>query len=168
MLPTVTSIGYHGSMSQDLVHPHDLVDATGVAQVLGLANRTSVSVYQRRYPGMPRPVVDLGRGRTKLWSRTAVASWATSADLRSPQAVASAELEQLQLVGLPLAQGVFRSAYSLARQHALGGGRKPREIARTRQAAYEPRSAKPYSRTRLSKPRRPTGGSTEHDSPAIP
>jgi glutathione-regulated potassium-efflux system ancillary protein KefG len=138
MLPTVTSIGYHGSMGQeDLVHPDDLVDATGVAQVLGLANRTSVSVYQRRYPGMPRPVVDLGRGRTKLWSRTAVASWATSADLRSPQAVASAELEQLQLVGLPLAQGVFRSAYSLARQHALGGGRKPREIARTRQAAYE-------------------------------
>src|SRR5262245_27529041 len=46
----------------------------------GFANRTSVSVYQRRYPAMPRPMVDLGRGRAKLWSRQAVTSWAVSAD----------------------------------------------------------------------------------------
>jgi glutathione-regulated potassium-efflux system ancillary protein KefG len=124
-------------MNPELVHPDDLVDATGVAYALGLANRTSVSVYQRRYPGMPRPVVDLGRGRTKLWSRTAVTSWAASADLRSPQVIARAELAQLKLVGGPLAQGHFRSAYSQARQHALGGGRKPREVDRSRRAAYQ-------------------------------
>ena len=115
----------------------DLIDATGVADVLGLANRTSVSVYQRRYPAMPRPVVDLGRGRTKLWSRRAVASWALSADRRSPQAIASTELAQLALQGEPLAQGVFRSTYISARQHALGGGKTPRQVGRSRRAAYQ-------------------------------
>ena len=124
-------------VKEGLVHPDDLIDAAGVAQALGLANRTSVSVYQRRYPSMPRPVVDLGRGRTKLWSRTVVTSWAASADLRSPQAIVGAELGQLKLIGPPLAQSIFRSAYSQARQHALGGGRKPREIARSRRAAYQ-------------------------------
>jgi hypothetical protein len=120
-----------------MISSDDLIDAAGVAEVLGLANRTSVSVYQRRYPAMPRPVVDLGPRRTKLWSRTAVASWALSADLRSPQAIASAELAQLILQGEPLAQGVFRSAYTSARQHALGGGRKPREVGRSKRAAYQ-------------------------------
>jgi glutathione-regulated potassium-efflux system ancillary protein KefG len=124
-------------MEEALVHPDDLIDAAGVAQALGLANRTSVSVYQRRYPSMPRPVVDLGPGRTKLWSKTAVTSWATSGDLRSPQAIASAELKQLKLVGGALAQAYFRSTYTMARQHALGGGRKPREVARSRKAAYQ-------------------------------
>lgn len=119
------------------IDPDDLIDAAGVAKVLGLANRTSVSVYQRRYPAMPYPVVDLGRRRTKLWSRSAVAAWAVSADLRSPQAIASAELAQLGLHGEPLAQSVFRSAYSSARQHALGGGKRPRDVARSRRAAYQ-------------------------------
>lgn len=54
------------------IYSDDLIDASGLAEVLGLANRTSVSVYQRRYLAMPRPVVDLGRGRTKLWSGTAI------------------------------------------------------------------------------------------------
>lgn len=115
----------------------DLIDAAGVAEVLGLANRTSVSVYQRRYPAMPRPVVDLGHGRTKLWSRSAVASWALSADLRPPQAVASAELAQLAPHGEPLAKGVFRSTFISARQHGLGGGKTRREIGRSRRAAYQ-------------------------------
>lgn len=119
------------------IDPDDLIDATNVAKILGLANRTSVSVYQRRYPAMPRPVVDLGRGRTKLWSRRAVASWTLSADLRSPQAICSAELAQLGPQGEPLAQSVFRSAYTSARQHALGGGSKPREVAHSRRAAYQ-------------------------------
>src|SRR5215469_3307362 len=88
------------------IDPDDLIDTSNVAKILGLANRTSVSVYQRRYPAMPRPVVDLGRGRTKLWSRKAVASWALSADLRSPQAICTAELAQLGRQGEPLAQNV--------------------------------------------------------------
>jgi hypothetical protein len=120
-----------------MVNPDDLTDAAGVAEVLGLANRTSVSVYQRRYAAMPRPVIDLGPGRTKLWSRSAVASWALSADLRSPQAMVSGELAQLTLQGGPLAQGVFRSAYASARQHALGGGREPRQVSRSKRTAYQ-------------------------------
>src|SRR5258708_36855877 len=116
----------------------DLIDASSVAEVLGLANRTSVSVYQRRYPAMPRPVVDPGRGRTKLWSRRAVASWALSADRRSPQAIATTELAQLAPQGEPLAQGVFRSTYTSARQHALGGGKTPRQVGRSRRARYQP------------------------------
>ena len=48
------------------VEVDDLVDAQGVADLLGLAQRNTVSLYQRRYPAMPRPVVDLGRGRCKM------------------------------------------------------------------------------------------------------
>ena len=35
----------------------DLIDAGEVAELLGLSRATSISVYQRRYPDMPRPVV---------------------------------------------------------------------------------------------------------------
>jgi glutathione-regulated potassium-efflux system ancillary protein KefG len=58
------------------VNTDDLIDATGVADVIGLSQRTSVSVYQRRYPEMPRPVVDLGRGRPRLWLRSEITAWA--------------------------------------------------------------------------------------------
>jgi glutathione-regulated potassium-efflux system ancillary protein KefG len=55
--------------------PGDLIDAQGVAELLGLAQRNTVSAYQRRYPAMPRPVVDLGQGRCKLWLRTEIEAW---------------------------------------------------------------------------------------------
>jgi glutathione-regulated potassium-efflux system ancillary protein KefG len=54
----------------------DLVDANGAAELLGLAHRNTVSVYQHRYDDMPRPVVDLGDGRIKLWLRPELESWA--------------------------------------------------------------------------------------------
>jgi glutathione-regulated potassium-efflux system ancillary protein KefG len=54
----------------------DLVDAQGVSELLGLAQRNTVSLYQRRYPDMPRPVVDLGVGRPRLWSRSEIVRWA--------------------------------------------------------------------------------------------
>ena len=53
----------------------DVIDAQGVAELLGLAQRNTVSAYQRRYPAMPRPVVDLGQGRCKLWLRTDIERW---------------------------------------------------------------------------------------------
>jgi hypothetical protein len=34
-----------------------------------------VRVYQHRYEDMPRPVVDLERGRAKLWLRDDVETW---------------------------------------------------------------------------------------------
>jgi len=57
------------------VDTEDLIDAQGVADLLGLAQRNTVSLYQRRYPDMPRPVVDLGQGRCKMWLRPEMLTW---------------------------------------------------------------------------------------------
>ena len=59
-----------------MVATEDLIDAQGVADLLGLSHRNSVSLYQRRYEDMPRPVVDLGDGRVKLWLRPEIQRWA--------------------------------------------------------------------------------------------
>ncbi len=53
----------------------DLVDAHDVAELLGLAHATSVHLYQRRYPQMPRPVLDRGGRRARLWLRTEITAW---------------------------------------------------------------------------------------------
>lgn len=53
----------------------DLIDTQDVARLLGLAHRNTVSEYQMKYADMPRPVVDLGRGRSKLWLRAEVERW---------------------------------------------------------------------------------------------
>ena len=58
-----------------MLNSEDLLDAQGVAELLGLAQRTSVSVYQRRYSDMPRPVVDLGPGRPLLWLKPEILEW---------------------------------------------------------------------------------------------
>jgi glutathione-regulated potassium-efflux system ancillary protein KefG len=58
------------------VATEDLIDAHGVAEILGLNLRNTVSVYQQRYADMPRPVLDLGRGRPKLWLRPEMERWA--------------------------------------------------------------------------------------------
>jgi len=43
--------------------------------MLGLSHRNSVSTYLRRYGDMPRPVVERGGGRTRLWLRQDVEQW---------------------------------------------------------------------------------------------
>jgi hypothetical protein len=53
----------------------DLLDANGVAELLGLAHRNTVSVYQHRYEDMPRPVRDFGDRRVKLWLRPEMERW---------------------------------------------------------------------------------------------
>jgi glutathione-regulated potassium-efflux system ancillary protein KefG len=53
----------------------ELIDSRAVAEILGLAQLNTVSAYQRRYPDMPRPVVDMGQGRCKLWLRSEVMRW---------------------------------------------------------------------------------------------
>jgi len=63
----------------------DVIDAQGVADLLGLSQRNTVSLYQRRYPQMPRPVIDLGHGRCKLWSRSDIQSWANDRQPRQEQ-----------------------------------------------------------------------------------
>jgi len=59
-----------------LVATEDLIDARGVADILGLSAPNTVSVYQHRYDDMPRPVVTLGRGRCMLWLRPEIEQWA--------------------------------------------------------------------------------------------
>ncbi|HET9720347.1 MAG TPA: hypothetical protein VFP55_09745 [Solirubrobacteraceae bacterium] len=62
----------------------ELLDANGVAELLGLAHRNTVSVYQHRYVDMPAPVLDLGKGRVKLWLRPEIERWAAT-DATSPR-----------------------------------------------------------------------------------
>ena len=61
----------------------DLVDAQGVADRLGLAQRNTVSLYLKRYPDMPRPVVVFEKSRIRLWLNSEIIEWARSTG-RSP------------------------------------------------------------------------------------
>ncbi len=58
-----------------MVNTEELIDARGLAELIGLSHPNSVSLYQRRYPDMPRPVIDLGRGRPRLWRRPDIELW---------------------------------------------------------------------------------------------
>jgi hypothetical protein len=85
MLPPVNyhlvidaSTGVNFGPMAPTVRTEDLIDAIAVAEILGLAQRNAVSVYQKRYADMPRPVLDLGSGRPRLWLRQEVLSWAKS------------------------------------------------------------------------------------------
>ncbi|MDZ4825333.1 MAG: hypothetical protein SGJ13_02590 [Actinomycetota bacterium] len=57
------------------VDTENLIDARGVAELLGLSHPNSVSTYQHRYDHMPKPVLDLGAGRPRLWLRSQIVSW---------------------------------------------------------------------------------------------
>ena len=59
-----------------MVRTEDLIDAHVVAEILGLAHPNSVSTYLKRYADMPRPAVDLGAGRPRLWLRPQIEAWA--------------------------------------------------------------------------------------------
>lgn len=50
-----------------------LVDAGGVAEILGLAHRHSVSTYRSRYSDFPQPV--RREGRVQLWSAEQIVGW---------------------------------------------------------------------------------------------
>jgi len=68
------------------VRTEDLIDAHEVARLLGLAQPNSVSLYQRRYPDMPRPVIDLGANRPHLWLRRAIEAWTSERRSINPTA----------------------------------------------------------------------------------
>ncbi len=61
--------------------------------ILGLSQAGNVSLYQRRYPDMPRPVISLGRGRCMLWLRPDIEKWAH--DLSSSETDAETALVDL-------------------------------------------------------------------------
>lgn len=58
------------------VNTEDLIDATEVARILGLSHRNTVSTYLKRYRDMPRPAIDLGPQRPRLWIRKEIETWA--------------------------------------------------------------------------------------------
>jgi glutathione-regulated potassium-efflux system ancillary protein KefG len=66
------------------VNTEDLIDSLIVAEILGLSHRNTVSTYLRRYPDMPRPVVELGTGRVRLWLRSEMVAWARSRERAMP------------------------------------------------------------------------------------
>ena len=63
------------------VNTEDLIDANDVARLIGLTHRNTVSQYLHKYPQMPRPVVDLGETRARLWLRPEIEAWV---QLRAP------------------------------------------------------------------------------------
>lgn len=58
-----------------LVPTEDLIDAVEVARLLGLSHRNTVSQYLIKYPDMPRPIIDLGPSRPRLWLKPDIESW---------------------------------------------------------------------------------------------
>lgn len=46
-----------------------------VAAILRLSHPSSVTTYLRRYPDFPKPVVDLGASRVRLWCRKDIDKW---------------------------------------------------------------------------------------------
>jgi glutathione-regulated potassium-efflux system ancillary protein KefG len=65
------------------INSEDLIDSQVVAEILGLTHRNSVTTYLRRYADMPRPVVELGEGRVRLWLRPEVEQWARQTGRRA-------------------------------------------------------------------------------------
>jgi predicted DNA-binding transcriptional regulator AlpA len=59
------------------VETDDLIDANDVAALLGLSHRNTVSQYLYKYADMPRPVIDLGPKRPRLWLRPDIEAWLT-------------------------------------------------------------------------------------------
>ena len=58
-----------------MVNLSDLLDAAGVADLLGLGHRNSVTTYRSRYGDFPEPVIDMGSGRCLLWLRSDIEEW---------------------------------------------------------------------------------------------
>lgn len=51
----------------------ELLDAAGVAEVLGLASRNSISTYRGRYGDFPAPVRTFGA--SPVWTRQQIEVW---------------------------------------------------------------------------------------------
>lgn len=60
------------------VDTKDLVSASEVAELLGLAQHNSVTTYLRRYDDFPQPVVNKSGGHIRLWLRPEIERWSES------------------------------------------------------------------------------------------
>ena len=57
------------------VNPDDLISASEVQTILRLSHPSSVTTYLRRYPDVPKPVVDRSASRIRLWNRQDIERW---------------------------------------------------------------------------------------------
>jgi predicted DNA-binding transcriptional regulator AlpA len=57
------------------IDPDDLLDATEVAEVLGLAHRQAVTTYRTRYADFPEPLVRKASNKCVLWLRADIERW---------------------------------------------------------------------------------------------
>lgn len=58
------------------VDTSDLLDASEVAALLGLARREAVSTYRARYDDFPEPLIAKNSGKCLLWHRADIKAWA--------------------------------------------------------------------------------------------
>lgn len=58
-----------------LVDPDDLLDVGEVAELLGLAQKNSVTTYMRRYKDFPAPVIEFANGKCRAWHREDIEAW---------------------------------------------------------------------------------------------
>jgi hypothetical protein len=63
----------------------DLLDASAVADLLGLTSQNAVAVYRARYPGFPPPALEAASGRCKFWIRQDVEEWSRDRKGRQPR-----------------------------------------------------------------------------------
>jgi len=61
-----------------MVDLDDIIDTAGVAEMLGLAQSNTVSLYRRRHADFPAPARILGAGHCLLWLRPEIEAWATA------------------------------------------------------------------------------------------
>jgi predicted DNA-binding transcriptional regulator AlpA len=55
----------------------DILDATAVAQLIGVADARSVSTYRARDAEFPEPILVSSGGRCQYWLRQDVEAWQT-------------------------------------------------------------------------------------------
>lgn len=58
-----------------LVDLDDLIDVGQVAELLGLAQRNSVTTYMRRYGDFPAPAIEFAHGKCRAWLQQEVEDW---------------------------------------------------------------------------------------------
>jgi hypothetical protein len=58
-----------------LVDPDNLLDVGEVADLLGLAQKNSVTTYMHRYEDFPAPVIEFANGKCRAWLREDVELW---------------------------------------------------------------------------------------------
>jgi predicted DNA-binding transcriptional regulator AlpA len=57
----------------ELIDPDDLLTAEALAELLGLASSSVISVYRKRYADFPKPRIE--KGSCRLWLRSDVEGW---------------------------------------------------------------------------------------------